>query len=643
MARTVPTNLVEIAWSDELTGAFTIGTSTIDGPDVITGGFGNNVFNDVTADVKRASGKRGRSHDLAAVEQGTCTLTLKDPTGKYNPERAGYADEVLADSPVGYWRLGESSGTAAADSSGNGLDGTYTGGVVLAEAGAPSSETDTAARFDGSTGYVALPANALLNITGPITLECWLKSTSAAEHLHFLGGYDPNSPFAGYGLRLSAGKFGYWSGAHGSWVEASPSVNDGAWHHLAVSVSGTTASFYVDGAAAGTPSTQQPNSYSGVRAIGSRATGNGLFFPGTLDEVAVYSGALSAARILAHYEAGTLYLARKLLPMRPVRVRSTHLGTTYGRFYGFVASIEHDPHPNVQETVIECVDFFEWLATQYPVIAATGATTVGTAIGLILDAVEWTDAAMRSLDTGSSIPDFEADGTRTAIEVLRDLLAVDLGAVAVDGDGVVHYRDRTSRYGAGSVADTFTGSLLGAARPSTSKDRIRNRATVTRTGGTAQTSTDETSRKRYGYRDHPPITSDYLNSDTEAASLAAFLVLLQKDPRPPTRGALLGDQDDTVITKQLARELNDRVALSETGGGTDTEGIIERIEWDIGDAGHHLRTRYLVAKRLFDVFTIGSSTIGGAHVIGYACLPLLMPFLAAVVLGLVRAGAASWV
>ena len=39
---------------------------------------------------------------------------------------ATYASTVLADSPVAYWRLSETSGTSAADSSGNSHGGTYT-------------------------------------------------------------------------------------------------------------------------------------------------------------------------------------------------------------------------------------------------------------------------------------------------------------------------------------------------------------------------------------------------------------------------------------------------------------------------------------------------------------------------------------
>src|SRR5947209_3843975 len=47
-----------------------------------------------------------------------------------------YSVTVLADSPAGYWRLGEKSGTVAADLSGNNLSGTYSSGVALDRPGA---------------------------------------------------------------------------------------------------------------------------------------------------------------------------------------------------------------------------------------------------------------------------------------------------------------------------------------------------------------------------------------------------------------------------------------------------------------------------------------------------------------------------
>jgi hypothetical protein len=51
---------------------------------------------------------------------------------------AGLADAILALSPIGYWKLNETSGTTAADLSGNGYDGTYTGTYTLADVAGPA-------------------------------------------------------------------------------------------------------------------------------------------------------------------------------------------------------------------------------------------------------------------------------------------------------------------------------------------------------------------------------------------------------------------------------------------------------------------------------------------------------------------------
>ena len=72
-----------------------------------------------------------------------------------------YGSAVMQDQPLAYWRLGESSGTLAADFSGNTRDGNYNGGVTLGQPGAVSGDPDTASLFNGSSGYVtasALPA-----------------------------------------------------------------------------------------------------------------------------------------------------------------------------------------------------------------------------------------------------------------------------------------------------------------------------------------------------------------------------------------------------------------------------------------------------------------------------------------------------
>ena len=73
-----------------------------------------------------------------------------------------YSATVVADTPVSYWRLGETSGTAAADSVGSN-NGVVKTGVTLGVAGAISNDANTAMRFDGAKGYVSVANAASLN------------------------------------------------------------------------------------------------------------------------------------------------------------------------------------------------------------------------------------------------------------------------------------------------------------------------------------------------------------------------------------------------------------------------------------------------------------------------------------------------
>ena len=57
-----------------------------------------------------------------------------------------YREKVVALSPVAYWRLGESSGTTAADETGN-HDGSYQNVVTLGQPGVLTGDPNTAASF----------------------------------------------------------------------------------------------------------------------------------------------------------------------------------------------------------------------------------------------------------------------------------------------------------------------------------------------------------------------------------------------------------------------------------------------------------------------------------------------------------------
>lgn len=328
--------------------------------------------------------------------------------------------------------------------------------------------------------------------------------------------------------------------------------------------------------------------------------------------------------------------AASLDVLRPVRVRATHGALlsgsdadaiarglalpedagAVGLFHGFIRDIWHNPAHGARETTIECVDAFEWLALATPTIASAGATTTGAAAGRILDAVEWTEVAKRDLDTGDSIPDFSAAGSATALALVQALVAPELGAVFVDGDGVITYQDRTARWSRRAADATWDGVSLTAAQPRLTLDGIVTRQTVTRDGGAAQTATDETARRRYGYRDGSAITTPYLATDGEALSRARLLVALQSSPRVPVDAVRLINGTTDLLVQLLRREIGDRVTVSETRGGTSTTGTIEGLSATISE-GNTLHTAdYVVARLEVHLLTLGQSTIGGADILG---------------------------
>jgi hypothetical protein len=90
-----------------------------------------------------------------------------------------YAEKVLATSPIGFWRLNETSGTNAADSSGNGYDGTYVSATINNDTGPDGQPCPT---FDSLNDEVNLDSPggvgaAFDGTTG--TAMVWLKVSAA--------------------------------------------------------------------------------------------------------------------------------------------------------------------------------------------------------------------------------------------------------------------------------------------------------------------------------------------------------------------------------------------------------------------------------------------------------------------------------
>jgi hypothetical protein len=221
--------------------------------------------------------------------------------------RAGYSALIESDAPLAYYRVGEASGTSAADSSGHGNTGTYAGsGVTYAQAGAISGDTNTAVLFNGSTGKMTLPTSVNPE-TGSFTFECWIKvSAYPGGGTSILANYNTPSSNIGAGFGMNTSGQVNWTvvNGSGSFVSiTSSAITTGVYHHLVGTYDGTTSKFYFDGSLVGSTTTTFSANTTDAIQVGSSPYND--YHPGYVDEVAIYSTALSASRVTAHYNAAT--------------------------------------------------------------------------------------------------------------------------------------------------------------------------------------------------------------------------------------------------------------------------------------------------------------------------------------------------
>ncbi len=221
-----------------------------------------------------------------------------------------YSTEVLADSPVAYWRLAEASGTSAADSAGT-ITGTYVNAPTLGAASLVASDTaNKAVSFDGVNDHVTAPSGAVgLNPTAALTIEAWVKPTTISA-----GDHQIVRKTGQYFLQRAAGAVSlvvYVAGV-AKVLTVTPALVAGTAYHVVATYDGTNQKIYLDGVQVGTRAqTGALSTTANTLYIGS-ATATTEFWDGTLDEVAIYSTALSAARALAHYEAAAAGVAAEI-------------------------------------------------------------------------------------------------------------------------------------------------------------------------------------------------------------------------------------------------------------------------------------------------------------------------------------------
>ncbi len=188
------------------------------------------------------------------------------------------------------WNFDEGKGEVARDSSGNGRDAKLFGATWVKQGGG------FALSLDGVDDYVEFAGDPPLGLSGPVSVEAWIKPMREAEGMSVMLGADLHS----YLLTLYAKNYCYWYiGAGGN--NAGTKVKLYEWNHIAATFDGERMSLWLNGRqAAGRESKVKTYALVGLLRMGTKGRPDLPKFKGLLDNVRVYNRALSKDEVLAH-------------------------------------------------------------------------------------------------------------------------------------------------------------------------------------------------------------------------------------------------------------------------------------------------------------------------------------------------------
>jgi len=217
---------------------------------------------------------------------------------------------ALTDNIAAYWKFDENTGTTVSDATGNGNTGTFAGSGTKWGTGIIGSAGNFL-KTDTTPETVALSANPT-SVVDNFTVAGWIKPVipqATDNGFIFYNGDDS----AGWGLGVGANYGGGGSkliGLFGSvaWEDPSITLSNGVWVHVAMIRRSGTLYFYKNGVQT-TGATNTPASpYSGVASVGYETDSNHTTkfraFSGLIDELGVWSRALTSTEITQLYNGG---------------------------------------------------------------------------------------------------------------------------------------------------------------------------------------------------------------------------------------------------------------------------------------------------------------------------------------------------
>ena len=158
-----------------------------------------------------------------------------------------------------------------------------------------SNSNSNALDFDGTNDYASLPAGVYFN--GDFTIECWVYPKSFpnwARIIDFGNGAGSDNILLAYTYGTS-GAPGFY--VEGSQFQATQTLPLNQWSHISATLSGTTATIYINGVATGTATFPTPVNVTRTKCYIGKSNWGDPYANAVFDELRIWNTAKTQAEI----------------------------------------------------------------------------------------------------------------------------------------------------------------------------------------------------------------------------------------------------------------------------------------------------------------------------------------------------------